>query len=217
MTLNKSLNYLRLLSVNNNREWYHQNKDIFVEAKAEFETFVSLIIGEIRSFDSSINHIEPKDCIFRIYKDVRFSKDKTPYKINFGAVVANKGKKSPFAGYYMHLEPEASFLGGGIYMPKSENLRSIRQGIIDNASEYKKILNNKKFIDTFGGVYGEKLKSAPRGFSKDLADVELIRNKHYAVIHNVDDDFWLNKNLVNNIVDIFKTQKVFNDFLNSLI
>ena len=217
MTLNKSLNYLRQLTVNNNREWYHANKDIFIDAKAEFENFVSLIIGEIRSLDNSIEHIEPKDCIFRIYKDVRFSKDKTPYKINFGAYISNGGRKSPFAGYYMHLEPEASFIGGGIYMPQSENLRLIRQGIIDNADEYKNIINNTNFKDIFGGVYGEKLKSAPRGFSKNLPEIELIKNKHYAVIHNVNDNFWLDKNLITNIKNIFETQKTFNDFLNSLI
>jgi len=217
MKLTKSLNYLRQLAVNNNREWYHANKEIFVDAKLEFEQFVSIMIGEIRQFDKSIEHIDPKDCIFRIYKDLRFSKDKIPYKINFGAYISNGGKKSPFAGYYIHLEPEASFIGGGIYIPQSENLKLIRNGIIDNIDEYKAILNNKKFKEIFDGVYGEKLKSAPRGFAKGLPDLELIKHKHYAVIHNVNDDFWLKDNLVENVSKVFKIQKPFNDFLNKCL
>jgi uncharacterized protein (TIGR02453 family) len=110
MKLEKSLNFLRQLVVNNNREWYHANKEAFIEAKIEFEIFVTLMIKEIKKIDNSIGDLEAKDCVFRIYKDVRFSKDKTPYKINFGAYISKGGKKSPFAGYYMHLEPDASFI-----------------------------------------------------------------------------------------------------------
>ena len=114
------LEFLTLIKENNNREWFHENKALYNQAKNDFEVFVNLAINEISKFDKSIVSVDAKDCIFRIFRDVRFSKSKMPYKANFGAFIIKGGKKSPMAGYYIHVEPGNSFLAGGIYMPPAD-------------------------------------------------------------------------------------------------
>ena len=217
MELTKTIQFLRKLSVNNNREWFNDNKKLYIEAKDEFEFFIDFMISEIIKVDNTINYIQAKDCIYRIYKDVRFSKDKTPYKINFGAYISNGGRKSEYAGYYIQIEPEASFIGGGLYLPNSKILKSVRDRIISNADEYISIISSTRFKEYFKRVYGEKLKTAPRGYDKNLPNIELIRNKSYAVIHNVNDEFWDEDELVKNILQVFKSQQKFNLFLNSAL
>lgn len=217
MSLKKSLQFIKKLNKNNNREWFHDNKPLFLEVKNEFEAFVKLMILEISKFDKVVEYVDSKDCIFRIYRDVRFSKDKTPYKKHLAAYIAVGGRKSPYAGYYIHIEPNNSFLCGGIYKPDSKNLKLIRDGILDYFEKYESLLKDGEFSKYFDGVHGEKLKSAPRGFAKDSPHIELIKNKDYVVIHKVEDEFWLGKDVVNNILDVFKSQKTFNYFLNDLI
>ncbi len=215
--LSKSYKFLSKLIPNNNRDWFHANKGIYNEAKAEFEGFIDLIIPEIIKIDKEVGILNAKECIFRIFKDVRFSKDKTPYKINFGAYMSKGGRKSPYAGYYLHFEPGASFMGGGVYMPESANLKAIRTEIYDNVVEYKKIISKASFKKVFPEIYGEKLKTAPKGFPKDFPDLELIKNKHFAVVHYVDDDFWRSDDLIKKIIEIYKVQLPFNNFLNRAI
>ena len=138
--INKNiLLFLNELKNNNNRDWFHANKPKYNEAKVEFENYINNLIPEIGKFDNEIKHLEAKECIFRIFRDVRFSKDKSPYKPNFGAYIVKGGKKSGNAGYYLHIEPENSFLGGGIYMPPSNILKAIRIEIYENIDEFKSI------------------------------------------------------------------------------
>ncbi len=209
--------FLTGLKMNNNREWFNTNKSKYIEAKEEFEKFVGALISEIKEIDNSIGEQEAKNCVFRIYKDVRFSKNKEPYKTNFGAVIAKGGRKSPYAGYYFHFEPGGSFMGGGIYMPQPDILRAIRNAIYNDSSHLKKIINNRNFKNTFGEIHGEKLKSYPRGFNKYFEDIELIKYKHYTVIKEVDDDFWFNQDMIKNILKIVEAQYNFNKYLNSII
>jgi len=217
MALEKTYEFLNELEANNNREWFAENKPKYQEAKIEFENFIQGIILRLHEVDSQIGNLQAKDCIFRIFRDVRFSKDKVPYKTNFGAYMSTGGWKSPKAGYYLHVEPNSSFLGGGIYMPESANLNKIRTEIFENPVAYKKIINDKQFVKVFPEIYGGKLKTAPRGFPKDFEDIDLLRNKHYAVTHRVDDSFWKNDKVVEMALDVYKTQKDFNDFLNMAI
>ena len=123
------LKFLELLSGNNNREWFEANKPMYQSAKSLYETLITNTITGIGAFDSSIGHPLAKDCLFRIFRDVRFSKDKAPYKTNFGAFIASGGRKSPKSGYYIHIEPEKSFIGGGIYMPQPDVLKKLRQEV----------------------------------------------------------------------------------------
>ena len=167
--------------------------------------------------DPDVDVFHAKECVYRIFRDVRFSKDKSPYKTHFGAFIAPGGRKSPYAGYYFQVDPEESFLGGGAYMPQSPYLKAIRKEIFEHPSEYKKIINSKKFKEYFNEIYGEKLKTAPRDFPKDWPDIDLIRNKHYAATHHVDADFWRSGNIHDEIIKVLKVQYPFNKFLNGAI
>ncbi|MCF6367003.1 MAG: DUF2461 domain-containing protein [Bacteroidales bacterium] len=211
------LNFLTQLKANNNREWFQENKTLYEDAKSTFEEFVNVLILKIKEFDSFIDVNSAKECIFRIYRDVRFSKNKEPYKPNFGAYISKGGRKSEFAGYYIHTEPNASFAGGGIYCPQATVLRTVREDIFDNPNTVKEIIHDKSFNKTFPKMYGEKLKTAPRGFPKDFSDIDLLNYKSYTVIKELTNKELLSNNFFNHLISIFKTQKPFNDYLNKVI
>ena len=217
MGLHKAVDFLEKLKANNNREWFQANKRLYDDAKGEFEQLIAMLIPVVRGIDSGVDVVSPKECLFRIFRDVRFSKDKSPYKTNFGAFIAKGGRKSPYAGYYLHIEPGASFVGGGAYMPESQYLKAIRTEIFENAEEYKTIITSDDFRKYFGGMFGEKLKTAPKGFPKDFADIDLLKNKHYAVTHRVEDGFWFSDTLVEKVTEIFSVLYVLNRFLNNAI
>lgn len=217
MQLKFALPFLRNLTANNKKEWFDTNKTQYQSAKAEFEQFVTLTIERLRASDPFIGPVAAKDCTFRIFKDVRFSKDGSPYKTNFGAFIAHGGRKSKFAGYYIHVEPEKSFVGGGIYMPEPDVLQKIRQAVFDQPETLKSILSTTAFAKLFSGIYGDKLKMAPKGFPKDFDNIDLLKHKHYAVACNVQDAFWESPKLADNLMEVFEAQKPFNQYLNSLI
>ncbi|MDA3910403.1 MAG: DUF2461 domain-containing protein [Bacteroidales bacterium] len=217
MELKGILKYLEKLKANNTREWFNENKSEYTDAKASFEVFTEMLINEISGFDKSVAGVDAKACMFRIFRDVRFSNNKAPYKTNFGAFIASGGRKSQLAGYYVHMEPGASFLGGGIYMPPADNLRLIRKRIFDNPNAFREIINNKEFKKYFDGIYGEKLKTAPRGFPKNWEYIELLNHKHYAVAHLVKDDFWNKPEVIQNNIAIFKVQYELNTYLNEIL
>jgi uncharacterized protein (TIGR02453 family) len=217
MNLKKSYDFLCDLQINNDRDWFHKNDKLYKEAKKEFELFVEKLIVMTREFDSSIGLLAAKDCTFRIHRDVRFSGNKDPYKTNMGAYIVRGGKKSPFAGYYMHLEPEGSFIGGGIYMPEPQVLNALRNEVFENTDEFKKILNEKEFKKIFPEIYGEKLKTAPKGFPKDFEDIELLKFKHYSLSCRVADEFWFDDNAEEKVITLFKQQLKFNNYLNRAV
>ena len=179
--LEKSLEFLGKLKENNNREWYHANKSLYQEAKAEFEHLTELLIHETSKFDRSILGLTPKECIFRIFRDVRFSKDKSPYKTNFGTFLTPGGRKAGNAGYYLHIEAGASFIATGIYMPPSNVLRAIRKDIYEHYEEYMEILAQPDLKSHFGEVSGDKLKTPPRGFNKDFEGIEHLKFKSFGL------------------------------------
>lgn len=215
--MNTILNFLSQLKQNNNRDWFNENKHLYEEAKNKFEEFVNILIPKIKEFDKEIDVNSAKECTYRIYRDVRFSKNKEPYKPNMGAYISKGGKKSKYAGYYIHIEAGVSFAGGGIYCPRPDILKTVRTNIFEDAEEIKIILNNKKFSSTFPELYGEKLKTAPRGFSKDFPDIDLLNYKSYTVVKNLTNKDLLSKNFLEDLLIIFKTQKPFNDYLNKAI
>jgi len=211
------LNFLSQLKHNNNREWFKENKAHYEKAKTTFEEFVNILILKIKEFDSSVDINSAKECTFRIYRDVRFSKNKEPYKPNMGAYISKGGRKSKYAGYYVHIEPDASFAGGGIYCPQPVVLKAVREDIFDNSENIKAIINNKNFNKIFPKLYGEKLKTAPRGFPKDFPDIDLLNYKSYTVIKELSNEDLIANTFFNQLVSIFKTQKPFNDYLNRTI
>jgi len=217
MDLKIVLDFLGELKNNNNKGWFDKNRDVYKEAKMEFEDFINILILEIKKIDKEIDITLPKECVFRIFRDVRFSKNKSPYKTNFGAYIKRGGRKSIYPGYYIHIEPGDSFIAGGIYMPEPAVLKAVRERVFDHTDEFKKILNSAEFKKRFDGMYDEKLKNAPRGFPKDFPDVELLKYKHYIVSEPVKDKFWLSPDVIKNTKEIFKAQYTFNQFINKAI
>jgi len=174
------LSFLTALSKNNNREWFNENKKLYLDALENFRQLVRGMLDGIVQYDPTLANLEAKDSIFRIYKDVRFSKDKSPYKTHFGAWMTKGGRKSTDAGYYFHLESENSFLGAGVYMPPKEQLNLIRQEIVYNPSGYMDLISSPAIIKGYERAGGDdKLKKGPVGFPKDFKYLEEIKYKHY--------------------------------------
>jgi len=195
------LSFLRSLARNNNREWFNDNKKIYQESLEHFREFASQLLNGIVQFDPSLAGLVPKDAIFRIYKDVRFSKDKSPYKTHFGCWMTKGGRKSTDAGYYFHLEPDNSFMAAGSYMPPKEQLSLIRQEIVFNPDAYLKIINKPVIRDGYErGGKEDMLKKGPAGFPKDFEHLEEIKYKHFIYSKNYKDTEILTKNFSQKVV-----------------
>jgi uncharacterized protein (TIGR02453 family) len=180
-----TLQFLRNLEKNNNREWFNENKTLYQEAQQDVISFVEKLIEEMADFDEEMGKLEAKKSVFRIYRDTRFSKDKTPYKTNFGAGLG-MGKGNKISGYYLHIEPGKSFLAGGVYKPEPSVLKTIRQEISAFGDEFKAILEQDEFRNYFRGLSVEdKLKKVPQGFEKDDKMAEYLKLKHFIVTHPV--------------------------------
>lgn len=216
MKTDKILDFLSEVKEHNNREWFAENKARYLSTKTEFEQICNSLILEISKFDEEIKHVSAKDCVFRIYKDTRFSHDKTPYKTHYGAFIAlGGGRKSVCGGYYFHLEPEKSFIAAGVWCPPPDILKALRQSVYDNIDELKEIITRTEFLQYFGEFYQEgKLKTAPKGFPKDFADIEFLKLKHYMVEFPLNKTLLSDDNFILKIAEIYKTAFPLNNFLN---
>lgn len=219
MDFNRILKFLKALSKNNNRDWFEKNKDVYLESKQLFEDFIASLLKELSKFDKGLGGLNPKKLPFRIYRDVRFSKDKRPYKLNMGAGFSPGGKMIQEPGYYIHIEPgNKSFVAGGFYMPDASNLSKIRQEIDYNYKGFEKVIKNKKFNSYFKGLDDfDKLKTAPNGYPKDHPYIDLLKHKSYIVSHYFTDKEVVDKNFIKKVVEGCKTLKPLNDFLNNAI
>ncbi len=206
--------FLQDLKENNNREWFHDNKNRYLLAKDEFEAFIADLLPGMCGIDKGLVGLEPKKCVFRIYRDVRFSKDKAPYKTNMGAAMTRGGRKSPYATYYVHVEPGSAFAGGGIWMPQGPALKAMRQEVYYNADEFKMIMGTAGFKKYFGEMMGDKLKRPPRDFPADFPDIELLKFKNYVVGHNVDDSIITDDSFSSYLLGVFKALYPYNAFIN---
>ena len=183
-----TIDFLRKLARNNNREWFQANKKLFDAAQNNMTAFAGYLIGEIGKFDTGVANLDPKACVFRIYRDVRFSKDKSPYKTNLGMYLAPGGRKSMQPGYYFHVQPGQSFIAGGKHMPDGGELLKIRTAIANNTGEFLKILGKKSYRDTFGDLRGDKLKTAPKGFDPEHKAIEYLKLKEFMAWTEFKDD-----------------------------
>jgi uncharacterized protein (TIGR02453 family) len=210
------INFLRELNENNNREWFAQNKSRYEKVKSKFEEISRLLISEISVFDNDIKNVDVKDCVFRIYRDIRFSTDKTPYKTHFGVYIASAGgRKSQRGGYYLHLDPAGSFIAVGVWCPPPNILKALRQSVCDNIDELNEIRNEASFNTYFKTFFEEdKLKNVPAGFPRDFPDAELLKLKHYMVDHKLNDDILNAPNLVSRLGEIARAGYPLNKFLN---
>jgi uncharacterized protein (TIGR02453 family) len=213
MQVQKStLKYLKDLKKNNNREWYNEHKNIFVKEQTTIKEFHHEIMNNLNKHDA----IE-KYKLYRIYRDVRFSKDKTPYQPHFAAAFSRTGN-SLRGTYYLRIRPGESFLGGGFWGPEKEDLERIRKEFELDSTEIREILANKKFQAVFGEkLEGAELKSAPRGFDKNHPDIDLIRKKGFVAIRNFTDSEVLSPNFLQVIDDSFKTLRPFFDLMSDIL
>jgi len=212
------LTFLKAISKNNNRPWFEKNKPKYLAVKAQFEDFLEAFHKELLKFDESLAGLNPRKLGFRIYRDVRFSKDKRPYKVNMGAGFSQHGKMEQEPGYYIHIEPGKSFIAGGFYMPDSEKLAKIRQEIDYNTGAFLKVLNDRKFKSNFKGLDDfDKLKTAPKGYPKDHPHIDLLKHKSYIVSHSFTDKEVLDKKFVKTAAEKAKLIKSLNDFIKEAV
>ncbi|SHE38537.1 TIGR02453 family protein [Bacteroides luti] len=209
--------FLKELSLNNNREWFNDHKDDYLKAQTEFENLLTAIIQRISLFDNEIVGIQAKDCTYRIYRDVRFSQDKSPYKLHFGGYINGKGKKSEHCGYYVHLQLGYCLLAGGSLCPPPDILKALRQSVYDNIDEYRSIVEDPAFKKYFPVIGENFLKTAPKGFPKDFKYIDYLKPKEFICSYQVPDEFFLDEKMLDNVSDVFKQLKRFSDFTNYTI
>lgn len=215
-----TLEFLKELKHNNNKFWFDENRKNYEAARQNFADIVDAIIQAFGKNNPSIAHLKAKDCMFRINRDIRFSKDKTPYKTNFGAFINSEGKKSVTAGYYLHLSPGESFTGGGMWMPPSDMLAKVRQEIDYNLETFEQILKAKKFKTTYGNLVkenGQILTRVPKGYEPDNPAASYLKHKSFVAILNISDAELISKSLVTKVVNAFETLLPLNTFLNNAL
>jgi len=211
------LRFLRKLKKNNNKPWFEANRNGYTEAKQELETFLEGLIASYSKTDDAISRLTPKDCMFRINRDVRFSKDKSPYKTNFGAYINPGGKKSTLGGYYLHIEPGASFVGGGLWMPMPAELAKIRQEIDYNLPEFTAILSSASFKKQYGSLSTDEeysLKRIPKGYENDNAAAEYLKLKSFIATRKLSDEEVSSTSLKKSCIAAFTALKPLLDFIN---
>ncbi|HQS34737.1 MAG TPA: DUF2461 domain-containing protein [Sediminibacterium sp.] len=214
----KTLQFLTKLKKNNSREWFNEHRNDYDASKENFIELVNQILEQVNNFDQDLSLLTYKECIFRINRDVRFSKNKDPYKTNMAAYFVKGGKKSWLAGYYFHCEPGGkSFIGGGLYGGEPDQIKKVRQEIDYNWEDFKAILNNKKFKKTFGDLSrqeGMSLVREPKGYDKDNPAIDYIKLKNFIVSVPVTDEELTEKQLVKKIINCFATMQPLLQFLN---
>ncbi len=206
--------FLEHLAQNNNREWFTENKPLFIAAQKDMLEVLENLIPKVGEIDEDVKNLEAKKCMFRIYRDVRFSKDKSPYKLNFGGFMVKGGKSTGNAGYYLHIENHNSFIVGGVYMPPGPMLKKVRQEIYYNIDEFKGIINDPKNIKYFKEISGDKLIRPPKDFPADFPDIELLKFKSYGFIHHVSNAQCMKADFESYVLKLFKQMSPMVKFIN---
>jgi uncharacterized protein (TIGR02453 family) len=214
-----TIKFLKDLQNNNNKTWFDGHRKVYEAAKADLQTMVGQLIPAIAVFDEPIGTLAVKDCTFRINRDVRFSKNKSPYKNNMAAYFSRGGKKANVPGYYFHCEPGKSYAAGGFYSPMPAELNKIRQEIDYNFEEWQSILTSKVFKKYFPkGVDGiESLVRPPKGYDETNPAIHYLKMKHFIVSRPFSDAELQSKTLVKDVVKVYETMKPMIDFLNRAV
>lgn len=228
------LHFLQQIAAHNDTNWFHEHKPQYLQAKQSFDQGVTEAIKRITAFDDSIAHLTPKDCCYRFNRDIRFSKDKSPYKRHFGAYISAHGKKGLHGGYYIHLQPGHCLLAIGSYWLPTNILTAMRNEIMGNIDQWRECVENKPFVDTFGkpneGYWNDDddsttvkgfgithLKKAPRDFPADYEHINYLKMKDYCCWRRVNDDFFGKPDWLEQMADLFQVAKPMMDFTNSVI
>lgn len=213
----KTLQFLEDLKANNNRDWFHANKPRYETYKTEYHQLIGQFLEQMKPLDASLELLEIKNCTFRINRDIRFSKDKSPYKTHLGIWMCGSAKNGNAPGYYIHIEKGASFIAGGLYGPEAADLKKIRKEIAFFYDDLEAILKDKNFLKHFDGLdrtEANSLKNAPKGFEKDHPAIELLKLKSFTVSKKISDAELLDKNFVSHSVEKLIAMKPLIEFLN---
>lgn len=227
----KIMSFLRDVAANNNRAWFMANKDRYLEAKARFDDIARALIVRIAQFDPSVSHLDAKDCVYRFYRDIRFSKDKSPYKRHFGAFINARGKSSLHCGYYFHLQPHSevtreeqaagdpggSMVAAGTWWLPSNILKEVRLSIVEDVDTFRSLVEEPEFHRQFPTVGYEPVKTMPKGFPKDFPYPEYLRPRLYSWTKYLDESFFRQKDWIDHVAYLFSLSKPLMDFLNDTI
>lgn len=215
----QTFDFLKDLAGNNNREWFTANKDRYEAARDNVIEFAAALLKELHQIDPNVDEqIEPKKCVMRIYRDIRFSKDKTPYKNNFGVSFPTHGLKAGRAEYFIHISPGNTFTAGGYWMPEAAHLKAIRQEIDYNAADLKKIIDDKDFVALFGDFRKqEQLKSVPKEYSADNENIDLLKLKSFVAFRQMNDEELMKNDAVAAVAAICSKIYPLNVFINNAL
>jgi uncharacterized protein (TIGR02453 family) len=216
----QTLTFLKKLKKNNNKPWFDEHRAQYEAARIDFSNFIQLLIDALQLKDTTITGMTSRECLFRINRDIRFSKDKQPYKTNFGASIKRGGRKSGFAGYYFHLEPGNSFIGGGLWMPEPAALKNVRQEIDYNWDEFQAILKERNFKKTYGDLYmgaGMSLSTTPKGYEKDNPAATYLKLKVFIAETAVTDEELVKASLHKKTLTAFEALQPLLNFINTAI
>jgi uncharacterized protein (TIGR02453 family) len=217
LNLSSIQSFLSELSINNNKIWFDDHRPVYNDARETFEKFINGLIDDFRVPDK-LQDLTARECMTRIYRDIRFSKNKTPYKTNMAAMIAPGGWKTPMLGYYISIEPKnQSIAAGGLYNPTPEQLNLFRQVIERDASAFKKLLHGKEFIENFHEIEGDRVKTAPKGYDRTHPEIELLRLKQIFVVHHFTDDEVLASNFSEKVIKVCIVVKPFLTYLNEIV
>lgn len=214
----QTFDFLRDLVENNNRDWFLENKPQYEQARENVIDFAGQLIILLAKTDPNIRaDTDPKKCVMRIYRDIRFSKDKTPYKNNFG-INFKTGSGIAELGYYLHIQPGHSFTGGGYWMPQADHLKAIRQEIDYNGAVLNAVISNASFTNDFSAFdQQEQLKNNPKGYEAGHPYINLLKLKSFAAMHQLSDKELMDKTAVQNVVKYLAKIQPLNNFLNQAL
>lgn len=219
-TIRKStLEFLKDLKKNNNREWFIENKAAYTDARQNYENFIGLLLDRLIEIEPIMKGLEVKNCVYRINRDIRFTNDKSPYKTHFGAFMVRGGRQNgdKYAGYYFHVEPgNNSLFAGGAYVPPAPWLANIREKIDTNGDDLVKIIKNTEFQAYFGDIEGESLKTPPRGYSKDHPHIRFLKMKSFMGVRSFTDKEIVSDKCFDMVTKAMEIVKPLNDFLNEV-
>ncbi|MBI33838.1 MAG: TIGR02453 family protein [Flavobacteriales bacterium] len=207
--------FLREIKNNNNRNWFAQNKSVYQQHQDLLVSFAEKMMVRLNEHDK-IEYRSGKKTVIRVYRDIRFSKDKSPYK-TYSGMGFRRSTQLLRGSYYIHLEPSKSFVGGGFWEPSKEDLLKIRKGIESDESEFRKIVSSQEFVSVFGKLKGKQLKTCPKGFSKDSTAIDLLRFKQYILTKEFSDDDVISYDFFDRAHEVFKSMRPFLDFMSYLL
>ena len=217
MITKEALQFIDDLKANNNTEWMHANKKRYENFKKDYHTMIASLLSEMKPLDSSLELLEIKNCTFRINRDIRFSKDKSPYKTNIGMWLSTNRNRKNSPGYYIHYEKGASFIAGGVWCPEVEELKKIRKEIEFFHEDLEALVSDKNFKSGFDALSREEnnvLKKAPKGYDSNHVAIEFLKLKSFTASQKIDDKLFTDKDFSKKIAQKLIVLKPLNDFLN---